>query len=394
MRRLGGLPRVFAECVLGGSLKDWIDDRRLYHGGPEEALKRILDIAIQFAWGLHYAHEQGLVHQDVKPANVMMTPIGIAKVSDFGLAKARAAAGEGSTGERQQSIQVSFGGMTPAYCSPEQANSERLSRKTDIWSWGLSVLEMFTGDVTWMSGVAAGEAIEEYLEVGADDERIPPMPQPVVELLRRCFQHDPAARPKSLHDLAEVLREAYVEASCGQPYPLQQPKASALSADFLNNRAVSLLDLGRKAEAIKLFDEVLRLQPGHPEATHNKLLCRGFARSAYSPGQHLLLCQPRVDVVRLEVGNQNINLVDPTAIVKLGEVGLAAAIRLFREPRHHRHGDLNQAALACALVEFAKRGDARARDFLFDIAQGQVPLFVGPDGDAALEIAQSYVYGF
>src|SRR6266851_2154727 len=94
VRRLGGIPRVFAEYVEGGSLKDWIDSGKLYEGGAEQARERILDIAIQFAWGLHYAHEQGLIHQDVKPANVMMTPDGTAKVSDVGLARARASAGE------------------------------------------------------------------------------------------------------------------------------------------------------------------------------------------------------------------------------------------------------------------------------------------------------------
>ena len=78
VRTLGGIPRVFAEYVEGGSLSDWIKTRKLYEEGPDKALKRILDIAIQFAWGLHYAHEQGLVHQDVKPANVMMTPDGTA----------------------------------------------------------------------------------------------------------------------------------------------------------------------------------------------------------------------------------------------------------------------------------------------------------------------------
>ena len=71
----------------GGSLSDWIKDGRLYEGAPEAALARILDIAIQFAWGLDYSHEQGLIHQDVKPANVMMTKDGLAKVTDFGLAR-------------------------------------------------------------------------------------------------------------------------------------------------------------------------------------------------------------------------------------------------------------------------------------------------------------------
>ena len=60
--------------------------------------------------------------------------------------------------------------MTPAYCSPEQANSEKLTRKTDIWSWAVSVLEMFTGDVTWPSGTVAGEALESLLEMGSGDE--------------------------------------------------------------------------------------------------------------------------------------------------------------------------------------------------------------------------------
>src|SRR6185503_4715365 len=88
VRQLGGIPRVFAEYVEGGSLADWIESRKLYEGGPEESLKRILDIAIQFAWGLHYTHEQGLIHRDVKPANVMLTSSGTVKVTDFGLSRA------------------------------------------------------------------------------------------------------------------------------------------------------------------------------------------------------------------------------------------------------------------------------------------------------------------
>ena len=133
MRTIDGIPRLFAECVEGGSLAGWIDDGR--HIRRSTGRQSALDIAIQFAWGLAYAHEQGLVHRDVKPANVLMLPEGIAKVTDFGLAKAKK-------------------GLTPAYCSPEQADAQfddqiQLTPASDLWSWALSLLEMITGSTFW-----------------------------------------------------------------------------------------------------------------------------------------------------------------------------------------------------------------------------------------------------
>jgi WD40 repeat protein/serine/threonine protein kinase len=286
VRNLGGLPRVFAEFVEGGSLEEWIRDRRLYEGGREKALERILGISIQFAWGLQYAHERGLVHQDVKPANVMMSPEGAAKVTDFGLAKA------GGIGEGPRaavaggSVLVESGGLTPAYCSPEQAAGRALSRKTDIWSWAVSVLEMFTGEVSWMSGEVAADALEAYLEYAADDEQIPQMPEALASTLIRCFQRTPAERPRDMMEAASELQDIYRKVT-GQAYPRHVPKPVEAVADSLNNRAVSLLDLGKRREAIELWNEALKVDPRHAISIFN----RGLAlwRDAIIDDEELLV---------------------------------------------------------------------------------------------------------
>jgi WD40 repeat protein/serine/threonine protein kinase len=269
VRDLGGIPRAFAEFIEGGSLSDWIKDRRLYASSPKQALERILDIAIQVAWGLHYAHEQGLVHQDIKPANVMMTPDGVAKVTDFGLAKARAKLGETAISRECQNILVSSGGMTPAYCSPEQAAGQPLERKTDIWSWGVSVLEMFVGTVTWMAGQVAAEALESYLEVGQEDPDIPAMPLDVADLLRVCFQKDPPHRPEDMSALIVTLQEIYRQ-EFRQPYMREELQAIELRADSLNNKALSLMDLGQKDAAEVAWGTALQADPYHAETIYNQ----------------------------------------------------------------------------------------------------------------------------
>ena len=283
VRRLGGIPRVFAEYVEGGSLKDWIDDLRLYEGGPDKALERILDIAIQFAWGLQYAHEQGLIHQDVKPANVLMKPKGTAKVSDFGLANARAVSGEiQPKADHARSMLATFGGRTPAYCSPEQAelaagselgrrskSMPKLTKRTDIWSWAVSVLEMFTSEVTWTGGQIADSALAGYLESGSDSDALPKMPPAMGELLGCCLRQNPNDRPNGFTEVASGLQQIYRNV-LGKVYPRSAPKPAELLADGLNNQAISLLDLGKADEARRLWEMALQRDSSHPQATYNQ----------------------------------------------------------------------------------------------------------------------------
>ncbi|MFF8908646.1 WD40 repeat domain-containing serine/threonine protein kinase [Streptomyces olivaceoviridis] len=271
VRTVDGLPRVFAEWVDGGSLAEAITGGSLYAGGPRAALARVLDIAVQTAWGLQHAHDTGLVHQDVKPANVMLAPDGTTKVTDFGLAGARPADTGGTPAAPSA---VTFGGMTPAYCSPEQALAAagrreiRLTPATDVWSWALTVLEMFTGRRPTRYGQAAAAVLEALLDAGPADPRVPPMPPAVVGLLRQCFQTEATARPARLDEVAGVLRAEYGDLT-GTPFPRRAPEAAALLADGLSNQALSLLDLGRTEEAEARWREAMTAEPHHLIATFN-----------------------------------------------------------------------------------------------------------------------------
>ncbi|MBF0456550.1 MAG: protein kinase [Nitrospirae bacterium] len=282
VRRIGGVPCVFAEYLEGGSLRDCIKQGKL------KSMDVILDTAIQFATGLNYAHEKGLIHQDVKPANVLMTLDGIAKVTDFGLARAQSLTASDApspaavpivSGEvmptNMQSKKKhlsSFGGMTQAYCSCEQANKAPLTLKTDIWSWGVSMLEIFIGSVTWLSGNVAALVLDDYLREAPSGERnIPKMPGPLAALLRRCFSQEVAQRPANMMEIIIELRQIYKDIT-GKDYPRGEFLAARLTADSLNNRAVSFLDLGRVDEAAGMWKESLRVDPHHIESTFNLAL--------------------------------------------------------------------------------------------------------------------------
>src|SRR5262249_37905327 len=123
---------IVFEYVDGGNLKRVID-----RAGPAP-VDRALELAIQVARGLAYAHEQGLVHRDVKPQNVLLNGSGRAKVTDFGIARSLDVRGMTQTG-------TVLG--TSEYISPEQAQGRDVGELTDVYSLGVVLYELLTGEL-------------------------------------------------------------------------------------------------------------------------------------------------------------------------------------------------------------------------------------------------------
>lgn len=285
VRRIDGIPRLFAEYAPDGTLRDWIADKRIYTGSPKESLARLIDISIQFAWGLEHAHSQGLLHLDVKPGNVMTSGSTI-KVTDFGLSKFAT-----EMNEKGDPASNFCEGMTPSYCSPEQYEAFQIYRKrreegaastdkittlpmtkqSDIWSWAISILTMFHGrSPCKMGGQTAAEVFEVFLKSQGSSPR-PTMPHDMVELMRWCFKKNPSDRPESMQFVADRLVDIYEDA-IGSKYPRRQPQNAALSGESLSNKAISLLDLGKSSEALKLLAEASEVEPDHPLITFNNSL--------------------------------------------------------------------------------------------------------------------------
>ncbi|MFJ3405973.1 protein kinase [Promicromonospora sp. NPDC090134] len=270
VRRIENTPAVFAEWASGGSLAEAVRSGRLYADDP---VGSVLDVAIQSAWGLAFAHGQGMVHQDVKPANLMLTADGTVKVTDFGLARMRRLAGETPDGSAGAAVRPV--GFSMPYRSPEQATSDAgtaLTTATDVWSWAVTVVEMFRGERPDRNGEEAGALLAGLRRRGVVDG-LPALPGQVDDLLAECLHPDPAARPADLGALAERLVALYAELT-GRAYPRRLPSQARLLADGLSNRALSLLDLGRPDQSERLWERALDVEPRHLHTVYNRGLHR------------------------------------------------------------------------------------------------------------------------
>lgn len=265
VREIGGVPTIFSEWMEGGSLKDRISDGSLYEGTQAEVQRRILDIAIQSLRGLQYSHENHLIHQDIKPGNLMLTKTWEAKVADFGLARAREKLQDEVSGR-----DVLPTGYTPAYCPKEQTEGGEAQEWMDTYAWALTVLEMYAGERFWKTGAEAFPLLFDGEGSGLERAWRIELPRKLLEVLREDYLAG-AGKWRDPADMETILSQIYTETT-GSPYFRESFNAASHSSDSLNNMALSYLDLGKHEEAERLWEKAAALDFAHPDTLYNHAL--------------------------------------------------------------------------------------------------------------------------
>jgi len=201
-----GISALVLELVEGPTLAERV-------GVGPITINDTLALARQIAEALEAAHEKGIIHRDLKPANIKITPHGVVKVLDFGLAKAFM--GDGSGAGLSQLPTVTAAGTreglilgTPAYMSPEQARGRAVDKRTDIWAFGCVLYEMLTGRAPF-GGDTVSDVIAAILEREPDWRALPgDTPTAVRRLLRRSLEKEPERRLRDVGDARIELDES------------------------------------------------------------------------------------------------------------------------------------------------------------------------------------------
>ncbi len=226
LEETGGTRALVLELVEGTTLAERLEQ------GPIP-LDEVLSIARQIALALQAAHEAGVIHRDLKPANIKVREDGTVKVLDFGLAKAlESAPAPTPDADPLQSPTLTAsvtrmgGGLilgTPAYMSPEQAEAQPTDTRGDLWSFGVVLYEMFTGERLF-AGETVAQVLARVIDRDLDLSALPPStPPPVRRLLGRCLERD---RRRRMRDAGEAISDLEAAAAPVEAVPEDAAGAS------------------------------------------------------------------------------------------------------------------------------------------------------------------------
>ncbi|RMG67448.1 MAG: hypothetical protein D6715_04725, partial [Calditrichaeota bacterium] len=207
---------IVMEYIEGKELRHIVG---VQHAAPLPSAHQILDTAMQIAEGLQAAHAKGIVHRDIKSSNIMVTGDGQVKIMDFGLAKI--------VGGAQLTKDHSTLG-TAAYMSPEQARGEPVDQRTDIWSFGVVLYEMLTGELPF-KGDYEQAVIYSILNEAPDFSGIPEDFLPVVQ---KALAKQAEARYQTVEDVLadlKTLSGLETQSAGGIPVELQSPGTAKTS---------------------------------------------------------------------------------------------------------------------------------------------------------------------
>jgi pentatricopeptide repeat protein len=250
-----GQPFIVMELLEGDTLRELISKADVSSGGERSQLplERLLDIAIQITDGLDAAHQKGVIHRDIKPANIFVTTQGQVKILDFGLAKLAAAANEieaeelrgdrangtpvQTTGGTAIEHSLTLTGMsmgTAGYMSPEQVRGEKLDARTDLFSFGLILYEMATGQRAFSGNTAAilKDAILNHTPAPAHELNSALAPK-LEQILNKALVKDREKRYQTAAEMRadlEILREQTDQGLVRRHWKLWATAAIALAA--------------------------------------------------------------------------------------------------------------------------------------------------------------------
>lgn len=235
-----GIYYIVMELVEGITLKKYIEKK------ARLSYKEAVSIAIQVSLGIEAAHNNHIIHRDIKPQNIIISKEGKVKVTDFGIAKA--ATSNTITSNVMGSVH---------YTSPEQARGGYSDEKSDIYSLGITLFEMLTGRVPFNGETTVAIAIKHIQEeMPSPKEFVAEIPNSVEQIVLKCCQKSPDRRYQSMGELVEDLKQSLINPE-DSFVVFQDPDEEAATRFISDNE---MAQIKRQSERRDSMDEALRLK--------------------------------------------------------------------------------------------------------------------------------------